>query len=91
MSAGSRMVEGMARVSIQELREHTRRVVERVREGEEVVLTRYGEPVARIVPLGGRRYLTRDELLATPLADAAMARDIAALGSEETDNLGPIR
>ena len=34
--------------------------------------------------------LTRDELMAVPKADAKMRADLAALGSLETDTVGPL-
>lgn len=38
-------------VAIRELRNHTKDVLDAVERGEEVVLTRMGEPVARITPI----------------------------------------
>ena len=39
------------RVAMRDLRNDTRSVVDAVERGEEVVLTRHGRPVARIVPI----------------------------------------
>jgi prevent-host-death family protein len=44
----------MAEASIRELRNHGGEVVDRVRAGEVVVITRDGEPVAELHPLPGR-------------------------------------
>lgn len=59
-------------VGIRELRADLSRWIDRVREGEEVLVTDHGKPVARIVPTSGHRKL--DELIAagrvTPAAQA---------------------
>ena len=49
-------------VGIRELRADLSRWLRRVREGEEVLVTERGSPVARIVPVTGHRKL--DELIA---------------------------
>jgi prevent-host-death family protein len=53
-------------VGIRELRADLSRWIKRVREGETLVVTDRGEPVARIVPANGRSKL--DELIAAGLA-----------------------
>jgi prevent-host-death family protein len=45
----------MERIGIYDARAKLSELVERVQAGEEVVLTRHGEPVARLVPEKGRR------------------------------------
>lgn len=45
----------MGEASIRELRNHGGEVVERVRSGERVTITRDGEPVAEMSPLPRRR------------------------------------
>lgn len=45
----------MERIGIYDARAKLSELVERVRSGEEVVLTRHGEPVARLVPEKRRR------------------------------------
>lgn len=47
-------------VGIRELRSQLSRYVERVKGGEELVVTEHGRPVARLVPLNGER--KRDRL-----------------------------
>ena len=42
------------RVGIHEAKTHLSRLVERARAGEEVVIQRSGEPVAKLVPIRGR-------------------------------------
>lgn len=46
-------------VGIRELRAGLSRYVERVKEGEEIVVTEHGKPVARLVPLDGERKIDR--------------------------------
>lgn len=48
-------------VGIRELRTHLSRYVQRVKDGEEIVVTEHGRPVARIVPMNGER--KRDRLI----------------------------
>jgi prevent-host-death family protein len=53
----------MTEVTIHEAKARFSRLLARVAEGEEVVITRGGEPIARIVaikPRGSRRILGRD-------------------------------
>ena len=42
-------------VNMHEAKTHLSRLVERVEAGEEVVISRAGKPVARLVPLGRRQ------------------------------------
>lgn len=46
-------------VGIRELRNHLSRYLDRVRDGEEVVVTDRGRAIARVVPVGGERVLDR--------------------------------
>ncbi len=46
-------------VGIRELRAGLSRYVERVKEGEEIVVTEHGRPVARLVPVNGERKIDR--------------------------------
>lgn len=41
----------MLQIGIRELRQHTAAIVRRVRQGQEVLITYRGRPVARILPL----------------------------------------
>lgn len=43
----------MAQVNIHEAKTHLSRLLRRVAAGEEIVIARAGEPVARLVPLNG--------------------------------------
>ncbi len=46
-------------VGVRELRNNLSRYLERVREGEEVLVTDRGSAVARVLPVGGERVLDR--------------------------------
>ena len=46
-------------VGIRDLRSNLSRYVERVKAGEEIVVTDHGKPVARLVPLNGARRIDR--------------------------------
>jgi prevent-host-death family protein len=45
----------MAEVGIRELRDHLSRYLDKVRDGEEVVVTERGRAIARVVPISGER------------------------------------
>jgi prevent-host-death family protein len=49
----------MERIGIYDARSKLSELIERVQSGEEVVLTRHGEPVARLVPEKRRRKRSR--------------------------------
>jgi len=54
----------MARVGVHEAKTHLSRLLQRVAAGEEIVITRGGEPVARLVPIENdarKRVLGLDE------------------------------
>jgi prevent-host-death family protein len=46
-------------VGIRELRNHLSRYLDRVRDGDEVVVTDRGRAIARVVPVDGERLLDR--------------------------------
>lgn len=46
-------------VGVRELRNNLSRYLDRVREGEEVVVTDRGRPVARVLPISGERTIDR--------------------------------
>jgi prevent-host-death family protein len=46
-------------VGVRELRDHLSRYLDRVRDGEEVVVTERGRPIARITPLSSTGRLDR--------------------------------
>jgi prevent-host-death family protein len=49
----------MAEVGVRELRDHLSRYLDRVRAGEEVVITDRGRPIARVLPVSGERTIDR--------------------------------
>ena len=61
----------MTRVSIHEAKTHLSRLLKRVACGEEVVISKGGRPIARLVPFSSpqRRELGRDQGLFTAPAD----------------------
>ncbi|MQA87876.1 MAG: type II toxin-antitoxin system prevent-host-death family antitoxin [Streptosporangiales bacterium] len=61
----------MVEVGVRELRDHLSRWLERVRAGEEVVVTDRGHAVARITPTGRSRL---DELIAKGIVTPARRR-----------------
>jgi prevent-host-death family protein len=56
-------------VGIRELRNHLSRYLERVRHGDEVVVTDRGRAIARVVPVGAERVL--DRLIAEGIVTSA--------------------
>jgi prevent-host-death family protein len=86
----------MATIASRELRNDTAGVLRRVKEGEEVVITVNGAPVAQLISLPERRsfFLSRDQFLrrlAAAQADPGLRDDLAQLAGDTTDDLGPIR
>ncbi len=82
-------------VASRELRNSTADLLRRVEQGDEIVITTRGKPVAALVSLTQerRRWLPRAELarrLATARADPGLRADLARLAGETTDDLGPI-
>ncbi len=59
----------MAEVGIRELRDHLSRYLDRVQDGEEVVVTDRGRAIARVLPMNGER--TIDRLIANGLVTPA--------------------
>lgn len=78
-------------VGVRELRNDTARVVDAVRTGERVTLTVRGEPIADIVPHGGRtRWLAGTALrdrLAHRSADPGLRSDLDQLAGETLADL----
>lgn len=58
----------MTEVGIRELRDHLSRYLDRVQDGEEVVVTDRGRAIARVLPMSGERTIDRlvREGLVTP-------------------------
>lgn len=78
-------------VGVRELRNHTTRVIDAVRAGERVTLTVRGEPIADIVPHGGRtRWLAGSTLrdqLAHRAADPSLRDDLDELAGQTLADL----
>ena len=68
----------MATIGVRELKEHTSRVLRRVRErGEEIDVTHHGRVVARLVPVSPRRLNARTTATTWATLDK-VAREIGA-------------
>jgi prevent-host-death family protein len=82
-------------VASRELRNNTAGLLRRVDAGEQIVITKRGNPVASLVPFERprRRWLARAELvrrLGIAQADPALRDDLAQLAGDTTDDLGPL-
>lgn len=62
----------MAEAGIRDLRDHLSRHLERVRAGEELLITDRGRPIARLVPVESEN--TFDRLVAEGLVTPAVSR-----------------
>lgn len=84
----------MATVASRELRNHTRRVLERVEAGEDVTITVDGRPVALVTRVSHKpRWIPRDVLfrqLPAIQGDAGLAAELKALAPDTTDDLDPL-
>jgi prevent-host-death family protein len=83
------------RVASRDLRNNTADLLRRVDAGEQIVITKRGDPVASLVPFEQprRRWLPKAELirrLAATQADPGLRDDLARLADETTDDLGPL-
>jgi prevent-host-death family protein len=83
-------------VASRELRNDTGGLLRRVEDGETIVITRRGRPVADLVPhrRAVSRWFTPDEVVEVieqSAADPGLKDDLERLVGEITDDLGPIR
>ena len=83
------------RVASRDLRNNTADLLRRVDAGEQIVITKRGDPVASLIPFEQprRRWLPRAELirrLVATQADPGLRDDLARLAGETTDDLGPL-
>jgi prevent-host-death family protein len=87
----SATVVAMADVASRELRNRTRSLLDRVAAGETIRITVDGRPVAVLEPIRTRpRWMRRDEFVRRVLvhqADPGLARDLADLAPDTTDDL----
>lgn len=78
-------------IGVRELRNETARVIEAVRAGERITLTVRGEPIADIVPHGGRTRWLSGHALAGQLeqraADPGLRDDLADLAGQTLGDL----
>jgi prevent-host-death family protein len=84
----------MTEIPIRDLRNDTSGLVQRAQAGEDIVITIRGVPTAKLVPLpqGRRTSFPGSEFFARlprHQADSRMTADLKAMGSEETDVVGP--
>ncbi len=61
-------------VSLREANQHLSRYINAVREGAEIIITRRGKPVARLVPTEEKRTLTSEQQTTRERALARMRR-----------------
>ncbi|HEX3979895.1 MAG TPA: type II toxin-antitoxin system prevent-host-death family antitoxin [Acidimicrobiales bacterium] len=82
----------MTEVASRELRNNTRALLQRVEDGEEVVITVDGRPAAILLPMGSRRrWISRAEFLHRVLGhqtDAGLMDDLRSLAPDTTDDPG---
>jgi prevent-host-death family protein len=70
-------------ITLRDANQRFSRCVREVEAGEEFVITRNGQPVARLIPAGGKRVLT-------PEQEAARARALAIMKEGWPINAGPL-
>lgn len=80
-------------VALRDLRNHTSDLLQRVESGEELVITKRGKPVARLMPVAQkrRRPIPREEMaerLRSAQADPGLRDDLRELAGEMTDEDG---
>lgn len=83
-------------VASRELRNDTAGLLRRVEEGETIVITRRGKPVAELIPhrRDVPRWLTPSDVLEIreiASGDPTWGADLAKLRAETTEELGPIQ
>jgi prevent-host-death family protein len=82
-------------VASRELRNDTAGLLRKVEEGETIVITRRGKPVANLGPIREERsrWLAPDEVMEIVTsfsADPGLRDDLERLAGDTTDDLGPI-
>jgi prevent-host-death family protein len=70
-------------ISLREANQRFARCIREVEAGAEYVITRNGRPVARLVPIGGRRILTAAQ-------EAALARTLSRMTNGWPIGAGPL-
>ena len=82
----------MGDIASRDLRNETRRVLERVQTGEAVTITVNGRAVAILQPVRERpRWIARGQFVRKLVqADPALTADLADLAPDTTDDLEPV-
>jgi prevent-host-death family protein len=70
-------------ITLRDANQGLSRCVREVEAGAEFIITRKGQPVARLIPIGGRRVLT-------PEQEAARARTLERMKKGWPINAGPL-
>ena len=82
-------------VASRELRNETAGLLRRVEEGEKIVITRRGKPVADLTPHREQVHWLRPdevmEIITRFSADPGLRADLDRLAGDTTDDLGPLR
>jgi len=71
-------------ISLRDANQGFSRCIREVQAGEEFVITRKGQPVARLIPVGGKRMLTAEQETALArLADTSWPLNIGRFNRDE--------
>lgn len=71
-------------ISLRDANQGFSRCIREVEAGEEFLITRNGQPVARLIPVGGKRVLTAEQEAALArLADTSWPLNIGRFNREE--------
>jgi prevent-host-death family protein len=62
--------------TLTELQRHPRKVMRPVRNGKSVVITKYGRPIARIMPEVETRLVSLEQFCVSEMSDAAILKAI---------------
>ncbi|MBF0155256.1 MAG: type II toxin-antitoxin system prevent-host-death family antitoxin [Magnetococcales bacterium] len=68
------------RISLREANQHFSRYIKAVEAGEEIIITRRGAPIARLMPLPGERVLSEEQQLARERTRVRMQQGYALGG-----------
>jgi prevent-host-death family protein len=69
-------------VSLREANQHLSRYIEAVERGDEVIITRRGRPVAKLVPIAEKRRLTAEQQAAWERTLARMEQGFSLSGEK---------
>lgn len=74
----------MQQISLREANQHLARYIQAVEQGEEIIITRRGRPVAKLIGVASRRQLTSEQTAALERLTRRMEQG-HALGGERFD------